>query len=126
MLESSDHRIINQDKNGKCHFNGNFNNAESLKDAFKELGNSSSYGELVDMERNDFLEVFEALFNHKAFTGRSGTFFGFEGLGSIYWHMVSKLLLAVQENIYWAADEYNNTVVMGSLLVSLLLLIPPC
>jgi len=30
--------------------------------------------------------------------------FGFEGLGSIYWHMVSKLLLAVQEN-YFAARE---------------------
>jgi hypothetical protein len=37
------------------------------------------------------------VFNHKAFTGRSGTFFGYEGLGSIYWHMVSKLSLAVQE-----------------------------
>ncbi len=29
--------------------------------------------------------------------GRSGTFFAFEGLGSIYWHMVVKLLLAAQE-----------------------------
>jgi hypothetical protein len=28
--------------------------------------------------------------------------FGFEGLGSIYWHMVSKLLLAIQE-IFFAA-----------------------
>ena len=34
---------------------------------------------------------------HDQFTGRSGTFFAYEGLGSIYWHMVSKLLLAVQE-----------------------------
>ena len=32
--------------------------------------------------------------------------FGFEGLGCIYWHMVSKLLLAVQENFFTAlADE---------------------
>ena len=31
------------------------------------------------------------------FTGRSGTFFAYEGLGSVYWHMVSKLLLAVAE-----------------------------
>ena len=30
------------------------------------------------------------------FTGRSGSFFAYEGLGSIYWHMVSKLLLAVR------------------------------
>lgn len=37
------------------------------------------------------------MFNHKAFTGRSGTFYGYEGLGSIYWHMVSKLYLAAYE-----------------------------
>ena len=30
--------------------------------------------------------------------------FGFEGLGCIYWHMVSKLLLAVQENFFAAAE----------------------
>ena len=30
--------------------------------------------------------------------------FGFEGLGCIYWHMVSKLLLAVQENFFSALD----------------------
>ena len=38
-------------------------------------------------------------FHHDQFTGRSGTFFAYEGLGSVYWHMVSKLLLAVQETI---------------------------
>ena len=37
-------------------------------------------------------------------TGRSGGMFGFEGLGSIYWHMVSKLLLAVQENFHAARE----------------------
>jgi hypothetical protein len=31
--------------------------------------------------------------------------FGFEGLGSIYWHMVSKLLLAVQENFFSAFEQ---------------------
>jgi hypothetical protein len=30
--------------------------------------------------------------------------FGFEGLGCIYWHMVSKLLLAIQERFYAALD----------------------
>ena len=42
-------------------------------------------------------ELWEQVFDHASFTGRSGTFFAFEGLGSIYWHMVAKLLLAVQE-----------------------------
>jgi hypothetical protein len=39
------------------------------------------------------------VFNHAEFTGRSGSFFAYEGLGSIYWHMVSKLLLSVQETL---------------------------
>ncbi len=43
------------------------------------------------------MDLFETTFNHRGFTGRSGTFFAFEGLGSIYWHMVAKLLLAVEE-----------------------------
>lgn len=42
-------------------------------------------------------DLWEQVFDHASFTGRSGTFFAFEGLGSIYWHMVAKLLLAVQE-----------------------------
>jgi hypothetical protein len=34
--------------------------------------------------------------------------FGFEGLGCIYWHMVSKLLLAVQENFFDALERGDN------------------
>lgn len=48
--------------------------------------------------------LYEETFKHHYFTGRSGTFFGYEGLGSIYWHMVSKLVLAVQENVFKAMD----------------------
>jgi hypothetical protein len=48
--------------------------------------------------------LWRATFAHDQFTGRSGTFFAFEGLGSIYWHMVTKLLLAVQGCYRRAAD----------------------
>ena len=54
---------------------------------------------------NQILALFEKIFNHSAFTGRSGTFFAYEGLGSIYWHMVSKLLLAAQEAFYSAVNR---------------------
>jgi hypothetical protein len=49
-------------------------------------------------------EAYERVLGHHAFTGRSGTMFAYEGLGCIYWHMVAKLLLAVQENVFAAAD----------------------
>jgi len=48
--------------------------------------------------------AYERVLRHHAFTGRSGTMFGYEGLGCIYWHMVAKLLLAVQEQVFAAAD----------------------
>ena len=75
----------------------NFTNADSLKNAMSEL--PDRYVNLVATEEENLLHMFEDLFDHKSFTGRSGTFFGFEGLGSIYWHMVSKLALAVQETL---------------------------
>jgi hypothetical protein len=56
------------------------------------------------------------VFNHKAFTGRSGTFYGYEGLGSIYWHMVSKLLLAAQECCIKAIEEKCDEKIVAGLL----------
>lgn len=60
---------------------------------------------MYDEDKKIIHHIFEQVFNHKAFTGRSGTFFAYEGLGSIYWHMVSKLLLAVQECCFRAIDN---------------------
>jgi hypothetical protein len=48
--------------------------------------------------------AYDRLLGHHAFTGRSGTMFAYEGLGCIYWHMVAKLLLAVQERVFEASD----------------------
>ena len=41
--------------------------------------------------------------------------YGYEGLGSIYWHMVSKLLIAVQELIQKAIDEKAGVRVINRL-----------
>jgi hypothetical protein len=43
--------------------------------------------------------LYESVFSHRRFTGRSGAMYKYEGLGCIYWHMVSKLALAVAELI---------------------------
>jgi len=76
----------------------------------------SNYAALVETDKFAVLGIFEEVFNHKAFTGRSGTFYGYEGLGSIYWHMVSKLLLAVQEVCLKAVEVRASEVVIGRLL----------
>ena len=90
---------------GDYHFNGNFKNVDDLKSALEAL--PENYSELVTQDREHLLASFEAVFNHKAFTGRSGTFYGYEGLGSIYWHMVSKLALAAYEEVVVDAIETN-------------------
>ena len=77
--------ILKQDCDGGIHFDARFRNANELPDELKDL--------------------YEQVFNHHAFTGRSGTFYKYEGLGCIYWHMVSKLLLAVGEVIARDGNE---------------------
>ena len=108
-------QIIEKDINGTYHFNGNFKNANDLKTALESLS-GTEYSGLAEKDTNKVLAIFEDLFNHKAFTGRSGTFFGYEGLGSIYWHMVSKLLLAVQECCWQAIEDEESAELIGRLL----------
>jgi hypothetical protein len=115
MIEDGNSRIIEKDINGNYHFNGNFNNANSLKTVLTEL-KETKYSNLAKKESKQLLQTFEKVFNHKAFTGRSGTFFGYEGLGSIYWHMVSKLQLAVMECCLKAIEEKQSDEIVGRLL----------
>lgn len=107
--------IIEKDVNGVYHFNSNFKNANDLSAALDELS-KTKYAALVGKAQKQALQIFEDIFNHKAFTGRSGTFFGYEGLGSIYWHMVSKLQLAVMECCRKAVDDGENPAVVAQLL----------
>ncbi len=82
---------------GIFHFSGQMRNAGDVRSALEILKGDPRFGGLVEAESEKILALFEATFHHEQFTGRSGTFFAYEGLGSIYWHMVSKLMLAAQE-----------------------------
>ena len=115
LVSDGNVQILEKDVNGDYHFNGNFKNANDLKAALLELS-GTSYDAFVKSEIPKILQIFEEVFNHKAFTGRSGTFYGYEGLGSIYWHMVSKLQLAVLETCNSAIESETDAVTIGSLL----------
>lgn len=115
LMADDNREIIEKDVQAKYHFNGNFKNAEDLRKALYAL-DKSAYQALVEREADQVLSLFEQIFNHKAFTGRSGTFFGYEGLGSIYWHMVSKLLLAVQECCFKAVQNGADQKVVDGLV----------
>jgi hypothetical protein len=96
MLGADDRRIVARDVSGGVHFNAAFRNASLLRAALEAL-RGSELGPLAEQETPGILVLYEQLFDHQSFTGRSGTFYKYEGLGCIYWHMVSKLLLAVQD-----------------------------
>ena len=115
MLKDNAVQIIERDVNGAYHFNGNFKNANDVTEALEKL-TGSKYNDLLASDTPKILQAFEDVFNHKAFTGRSGTFYGYEGLGSIYWHMVSKLLLAVQESCLQAISNGEDEIMIGHLL----------
>ncbi|MGB5435245.1 MAG: hypothetical protein WBM98_05070 [Maribacter sp.] len=115
LLKDGNKQIVLQDVKGNYHFNGTFNNAKSVKEALSKLP-TEQYGELIEKDKDLLLDTFEEIFDHKSFTGRSGTFFGYEGLGSIYWHMVSKLLLSVQETCLLAVENKESEVIIGKLL----------
>ena len=115
MLKDNAVQIIERDVNGAYHFNGNFKNANDVTEALEKL-TGSKYNDLLASDTPKILQAFEDVFNHKAFTGRSGTFYGYEGLGSIYWHMVSKLLLAVQESCLQAISNREDEIMIGHLL----------
>ncbi len=103
MLSEGDDRIVVRDVTGCYRFSADFTNVGELNAELDAL--STEYGAEIDAARKPLQALYEKVFNHKAFTGRSGGMFGFEGLGSIYWHMVSKLLLAVQDNFFSALQE---------------------
>ncbi len=115
LVMADDTSLLVHDESGMFHFNGRFRNADNVVEVLDSLAQKAAYSELVAAERNFVLDLFETTFNHRAFTGRSGTFFAYEGLGSIYWHMVSKLLLAAQECYQRAVDEEQDTAVTDAL-----------
>ncbi|MGQ1787668.1 MULTISPECIES: hypothetical protein [unclassified Saccharicrinis] len=115
ILADHNASIISADKNGVCHFNGAFRNADVLEEALNSLENTS-YKKLLEEEKDAVLNIYEEMFDHQSFTGRSGTFYGYEGLGSIYWHMVSKLLLATQESYFNALEEGADAGILGRIM----------
>ncbi len=104
LVEAHDPSLFTRDRLGNYHFSGQIRNVQDVKKALEALKKQPRYADMVDQDQEKIFALFEETFRHNEFTGRSGTFFAYEGLGSVYWHMVAKLLLAVQE----AADRFKN------------------
>ncbi|MBA3850170.1 MAG: hypothetical protein C0502_09275 [Opitutus sp.] len=99
LLTAGDRRILVRDETGRHRFDADLVNGDALRARLALLAREPRWSSLVAAHGPAVEETYEQVFHHRAFTGRSGTMFGYEGLGCIYWHMIAKLLLAVQENL---------------------------
>ncbi len=107
LLAAGNDDIVARDVDGRYHFNADFKNATDLSAALASL-TGTEFEPLATRHGDETLDLFERVFNHHEFTGRSSTMYGYEGIGSVYWHMVAKLLVAVQESILEAPPETDE------------------
>ena len=99
LAADGNRKIILIDDEGQAHFHADLTNVNDLNARLDHLAAEEYRNEAVKRDRHAILEIWESVFHHSSFTGRSGSMFGFEGLGCIYWHMNAKLLVAVQETL---------------------------
>ena len=95
MLAAGRTDLLQTQSDGTVRFAPALSNRHDLEATGADLGDALT----------PLADAYERVLRHRDFTGRSGTMFGYEGLGCIYWHMVAKLLLAVQERVFEAADR---------------------
>lgn len=97
LLAAGDGRLVVREGRGRVRFHASLVSAAALQERLAALADDPRWTASVRRDAAMIRGVYEEVFDHRAFTGRSGAMFAYEGLGSVYWHMVSKLLLAVQE-----------------------------
>jgi hypothetical protein len=106
-VATGDESILVRDADGQLRFNANLHNAAALERRLDEA--------LPAAERRVIREAYEDVFDHRSFTGRSGTMYRYEGIGCIYWHMVSKLALSVQECLQQAGAAGGDATALAAL-----------
>ncbi len=105
LLAGGDRSVVEVDVDGVHRFNASFRNTGDLEAALDRLAGDERWRRLVSEQRAAVLDAYEEVVQHRRFTGRSGSMYAYEGLGSVYWHMVGKLLVAVQEALLAAHDD---------------------
>lgn len=105
LLKASDRRLVLRDAGGRYRFAPDLINASEVARVLDRLEQEPRWAELAKENRQAVLDCYESVFRHRFFTGRSRSMYGYEGLGCVYWHMVSKLLVAIAETFIRAADS---------------------
>jgi hypothetical protein len=105
LIAADERSVVRADVDGTYRFAPDLTTADALGARLERLAETQPWNALVPSEFDRVLEIYESVFRHRAYIGRSGSMYAYEGIGSIYWHMVTKLLLAVQETVADARSD---------------------
>lgn len=105
LLDDKCDELVIKDAKGNVRFHESIRWSVDLNNALAELSDDPRYKELVSAESDLIHDIFEHVFEHNKFTGRSGIMYKYEGIGSIYWHQNSKFILSFQEMFTHAAQQ---------------------
>ncbi|MFO7701193.1 MAG: hypothetical protein R6W79_11390, partial [Acidimicrobiia bacterium] len=96
LLTNGGGGIVVRDLDGHVRFDAELPTRDALGARLEVLAGDPAYSDLVREHGSSTVAVYGRVFGHHAYTGRSGSMYAYEGIGSIYWHMVAKLLVAIQ------------------------------
>ena len=108
LVSHNQQTIVQKGTDGDFHFDGRFRNISDLNCAIDDARRNGLEAVISESQWDQLRALFVEHFQHDRFIGRSSTFFGYEGLGSVYWHMVSKLVLATQETLATLISATDN------------------
>jgi hypothetical protein len=108
LLADGNEGLCLRDAEGCVRFHADILQSTDVEKALALLQKDSRYGALAVADAENIREIYESVFAHRQFTGRSGIMYKYEGIGSIYWHQNAKFLLSFQEcftNAAWAGSR---------------------
>lgn len=114
LMAAGETSLVTRDDEGVVRFQGDLRQERNVVATLATLGGNPRWSAAVARDRDAVLALYEAVFRHRSYLGRSQVMYGYEGIGCIYWHMVAKLLLATQES-YLAAAAGPDTAVADRL-----------
>jgi len=105
LLKNKHDGFVLQDIAGNIRFHHTIQQSSDVENRLKLLSTDADYSRLAMMDADLVRDIYEVVFAHKQFTGRSGIMYKYEGIGCIYWHQNSKFMLSLQEVFTKAAID---------------------
>jgi hypothetical protein len=115
LLKNGDSSLVTRDIAGNVRFHPDFQNVRDFTAALEKLKERAEYRGLAEKEFHQLCDLYESVFRHKEFTGRSGVMYKYEGIGCVYWHQNSKFLLALQECFYQSMEQKDDPKTLSDL-----------